>query len=286
VRVPTCEGAFPHCIECYRMARDLRLEEKWAQTVLARAIGVPVEQYDDGSRPGMHDLTFVRAGAREAVEVTAAANSGAIELWNFLESGDRWIAKQLQGGWSVEFTPVPRSRRTKNFKGELEALLAKLEMLHIPVVDRDHPAPADLGEAVSRLGIVHARQVPTDFPGSIYPLPSQEAEDPGIPQGRMQMTLPSWVSRFLKSPRNDDVRSKLERSDSARRHAFIVVPPFSTAPSSVVALLLQNAPASALHPPDLPAEVTDVWVASTWALGAGLTWAPGSGWRRFSTAYG
>lgn len=229
------------------MARDLRFEEKWAQTVLAQAVGVPVEQNDDGSKPGMHDLRFVRAGAREAVEVTAAANRDAMQLWDFLESGDRWIAKQLQGGWSVEFTPVPRGRRAKNFKGELESLLSKLEMLRVRVVDRDHPAPTGLADVVSRLGIVHSRQLPTDFPGSIYPLPSQEAENLGIPQGRLEMSLPSWVSRFLKSPRNEDVRSKLGRSDSSRRHAFVVVPPFSTAPRSVVALLLQDAPVGCNH---------------------------------------
>jgi hypothetical protein len=66
---------------------------------------------------GMHDLTFVRAGGREAVEVTAAANSGAIQLWHFLESGERWISKQLQGGWSVEFAPYPGANVRRTSKG-------------------------------------------------------------------------------------------------------------------------------------------------------------------------
>ena len=130
------------------VTRGLRLEEKWAQTVLARAISVPVEQNDDGSKAGMPHLTFIRGGAREIVEVTAAANGDAIELWNFLEGGETWTAEQLQGGWSVELIPVSRGRRTKNFRGELESLLGKLEMLRIPLVDRDHPAPPELANPV------------------------------------------------------------------------------------------------------------------------------------------
>ncbi len=264
---------------------ELRPEEKWAKTVLARVLGVPVEQYDDGSKPGMHDLIFVRAGVTEAVEVTAAADPGAIELWNFLENGKMWTSKRLQGGWSVELVPVPHRKRRKNPMTELELLLAELETLRIPLVDRQHPPPRELAATAIALGIVYALQSPTDFAGSIYPLPSQEGPNLDIPPRLQPTSFPSWVSRFLKSPHNADVRLKLSGSGSARRHVFVIVPPFSTAPRSAVGLLLHDAQPTRLPPPDLPLEVTDVWVASTWAVGAGLRWSPNLGWERFCTEH-
>ena len=34
--------------------------------------------------------------------------------------------------------------------------------------------------------------------------------------------------------------------------------------------------------PDLPPEVTHIWVVSTWDSGAGMRWAPDAGWSRFA----
>jgi hypothetical protein len=53
---------------------ELRMEEAWVQSVVASTLGVPVEQNDDGARPGMYDLRIIGAAGDEALEVTAAAD--------------------------------------------------------------------------------------------------------------------------------------------------------------------------------------------------------------------
>ena len=45
---------------------SLRPEEGWARLAMSRALGVPVVQYDDGSRNGMHDLQIIHRGAERS----------------------------------------------------------------------------------------------------------------------------------------------------------------------------------------------------------------------------
>jgi hypothetical protein len=61
--------------------KPLRVEEEWARAIISRALSVPVEQNDDGSRNAMHDLRIMYANRPPAaVEVTLAADAEAIEL--------------------------------------------------------------------------------------------------------------------------------------------------------------------------------------------------------------
>lgn len=79
----------------------------------------------------------------------------------------------------------------------------------------------------------------------------------------------------------------LQRSGAAQRHAFVVVPTFSTVPPEVTDLLWsgENGPVPVAVPP-LPPQVTHVWFAPTWSIGSGLRWTPGEGWTRFPTLNG
>lgn len=68
--------------------------------MIEQALGVPVVQHDDGSAPRMYDLKILHDGRPPAaVEAVAAADPGSIELWNLWNSGDRWVAEGIQGGW-------------------------------------------------------------------------------------------------------------------------------------------------------------------------------------------
>lgn len=72
---------------------ELRAEERWAAALIKDAIGAVVQGHDDGSRNSMYDLQLLRPGQPlAAVEVTAAADSASIELWNLVnDSEERWI---------------------------------------------------------------------------------------------------------------------------------------------------------------------------------------------------
>lgn len=110
--------------------KSLRREERWAQLVIEKALGLPVRQHDDGSAPSMHDLDIVYPNERAgAVEITAAADPTTIELWNLMNGSDeRWLEAGVRGGWMVSVFP---NARAKTLKSELPALLAELERREI-----------------------------------------------------------------------------------------------------------------------------------------------------------
>ena len=92
---------------------DLRDEEKVVAATIAATLGLTVEQHDDGSRPGMHDLYIMTADETSAaVEVTAAADPDSIQLWKLVNGrGERWTVPNLQGGWMLHLEPTARAKR-------------------------------------------------------------------------------------------------------------------------------------------------------------------------------
>jgi hypothetical protein len=92
--------------------------------------------------------------------------------------------------------------------------------------------------------------------------------------------------RAGSDPHQSDVLSKLARSGASERHAFILVPGFSIAPFGVVDMLWRGAddvvPTTA---PNLPHQVTHVWLMAFWTVGSGLRWSPESGWERFERQF-
>lgn len=257
---------------------ELRDEEEWARGLMEIATGSTVVQHDDGSRPGMHDLWILPDDSeKQAVEVTAAADPEAIPLWKLLDgTGERWIDNRLAGGWSVEFRPTARARAVRQ---DLPDFLLDLERLGVQRLSI-HELPSPLGDRLASLGITTASQLGTDFPGSIYPLVDQSVLNGLDIMESPVASLPSWVGDFLREPERADNLAKLERSGVSRRHVFIIVPAFSTAPANVVSVLLSDLAPTNLPDPSMPPEVTDIWVASTWAEGAGLRWSSADGWRR------
>jgi hypothetical protein len=257
----------------------IRADEEWVRGVVASTLETRVEQYDDGSRPGMHDLRIVRGDGDEALEVTAAADPAAIQLWKLLNGAERrWIVPTLAGGWRVELTPTANAKRILR---ELPSLLAELERRGVEELESDYLS-GPLVHQVRQLGITAASQGPTDYPGSIYPLIDQKRWILP-PTASPRVSVSSWITGFLSAPERSDVRRKLARSGADRRHAFILVPAFSIVPVNVVRILIHDDEPEQLPPPNIPSEVTDVWVASTLALGSGVRWSADGGWERFST---
>lgn len=261
---------------------DRRREEQWASDMIAATLGMTVRQHDDGSRPGMHDLDIVRPGRPPAaVEVTAAADRYSIQLWKLINGSDeRWMAPALHGGWMVSLEPNARAKRIRS---ELPALLADAEEHGVTLLERNRRRDPDLLTArATELGIVYAWQGATAHPGSIYLTIEQPPERTGGIVSDTADCVSPWIAAFLKEPAQADVLAKLARSGTDERHAFLILPGFSTAPFEVVDLLWREDGPVPMVRPALPPEVTHVWLVATWRIGSGLRWSPESGWGRFS----
>ena len=107
--------------------RSLSDEEAWARDCIGEALpGCTVNQHDDGSEPGMYDLTITYPdGHLGAVEVTAAVDAQPLELWKLRRrQGKPWTEPALAGGWLVRVQP---SARANNLVRQLPGLLGDLE---------------------------------------------------------------------------------------------------------------------------------------------------------------
>jgi hypothetical protein len=256
--------------------QELRPYEEWARRVMQQELGVEIRQYDDGSQPSMYDLDVLRVGVTAAAEIAAAVDSTATETWNVLNSAGRWIEPAIAGGWGVLIRPEAHGLRRS-----LPPFLHALETAGIREL-RGRAQGSTFEAMAERMGIVRATQSATTYPGSIYPtlrLPQEQIAGYGDPDGD---ALPQWLHDFLWHEERKDVREKLSRSGAEERHAFIVVSPLSGAPFEIVnLLLLDDAPSPTIRP-DLPHEITDAWVVSTWDSGVGFRWTSDGAWLSFS----
>lgn len=267
---------------------ELRPEEKLAAATIATTLGLTVKQHDDGTKPGMHDLNIVMSGENlAAVEVTAAADADSIQLWKLVNGRDeRWTVPDLEGGWMLHLRPTARAKRILE---ELPGLLQELEgqgITEIPSRPRGRKVLEPIERRARALGILSGNQSGTDFPGSIYLTIEQSADRTGGVVDSTGSAVPSWVRDFLMEPNQSDVLSKLARSGAIERHAFILVPGFSTAPFGVVDMLWRdNDDVVPTMLPDLPDQVTHVWLMGFWTVGSGLRWSPDRGWERFKRQF-
>jgi hypothetical protein len=263
--------------------KRIRPEEQWAADLIAATLNAQVTVHDDNSQNGMFDLEIAEPDGTPyaAVEVTAAADADSIELWKLVNGNDeRWVETDLLGGWMVALEPAARAKRLRT---ELPGFLRELEAAGRTLVQRSwrrtETDPYVLG--ARELGIVHADRSGTDFPGSIYVTIERARDLVGGAVDEDGRRLPGWLAEFLNDPRQADVRSKLARARHPERHAFVVLPGFSTTPFQVADMLWRDSgvPAEA---PELPEPVTHAWVVATWDIGSGLRWSPDRGWARFA----
>jgi hypothetical protein len=94
--------------------------------------------------------------------------------------------------------------------------------------------------------------------------------------------LARWVGTWLREPVRSDNLTKLGRSGAGERHMFILLPSMAEVEFGVTELFMRSDAPLPAAPPDLPAEVTHVWVASVWGY-PGMRWSPEAGWESFAT---
>jgi hypothetical protein len=264
--------------------KALRPEEEWARDIISQTLSVPVEQNDDNSQDGMHDLWILHPDRpAAAVEVTAAADSESIELSKLINAKERWIVPGLRGGWAVSVDPS--TARAKLLFAKLPAFLSELEGAGETDVDVD-PATGAGGRWDARaheLGVTRLFQsAGTDYPGSVYVLLDEPLERRAGYVAPTGDAIAEWIGGYLQSERASDL-AKLARSRAPERHAFVLVPMFTTAPFAVSELLMTGRPRLPITPPRLPVEVSHVWIVGMAYDRAGFYWAPDAGWSSVRT---
>jgi hypothetical protein len=262
---------------------DLSPVERWAQRCVENALpGSIVTQHDDGSAPSMYDLAlYVDGVQRGAIEVTSAVDQRSLVTWNLMNGGEgRWIVPSLRGGWFVNLLPHARAKRVW---AELPALLAELEANGVTDVDA-RPWSTGHGVDVARaLKVSTARQGATNFPGSIYvSLDRDHSLTSGFVAAEHGDALSAWLSEWANDAQNADNRGKLASSGARERHLFTIVAPFTLAPFAVTDLLMRADAPLPTTPPQLPKEITHLWVLGAMTSGRGVRWDPLVGWGHFA----
>ena len=252
--------------------------EELARQILSRVLRTEVTLHDDGSEPSMYDLAVLgRDGPSAAVEVTSATDGEALALWRIMnEKEGRWQVEGLAGGWSAALHPWARGKRVWK---ELPSLLAVMEQGGI--TDLRHANDPLVEEIADELGVADLVQLGTESPGRIYVTLSLPSERTGGGVPETGTPLSKWIGEYLRGPDRADVLRKLASSLLPERHAVVVVPPLSEALFPVVDLLIRDDAPTPSEDPDLPSEVTSVWVFSTWTTGRGFRWSRDGGWLPF-----
>src|SRR5262249_7398179 len=122
----------------------------------------------------------------------------------------------------------------------------------------------------------------TQYPGSIYPMPEQTFDKLTGYAASTGDALSEWVGDWLRDPVRSDNLTKLGRSGATARHMFIVLPSMADALFRVTELFVRSDAPLPTAAPDLPPEVTHVWVAGVWGS-PGMRWSLDAGWQRFAT---
>ena len=263
------------------MGSALRAEEEWLrQCIEAATPGSVVRQHDDGTAPGMHDLDIWVDGRRVgAVEVSAAVDPSALELWNLVADGDLWTDGSLFGGWRVT---VERTASARLLKTHLPSLLHALESQgrhRIPAGVRGGWSAED--ELAEHLSTRSVHRHDTGTPGSVSVVVGFLPAQSGGAAPQAADGVAAWVGGWLGADHQRDNRAKLARSGAPERHMAVLIAGYSPAPFDVVYALAGDTVAVLTVDPALPSEKTHCWVLSTWNSGQGFRWAP-SGWSTFS----
>lgn len=243
------------------------LEEAAAKTV-ATVAGGDYELHDIPGRSSAYDYTIRRGDFRAAVEVTQATDTAAERYYGAIgRYGESFDAEGLQHHWMVAVDTPPsdfRARDLKRLQQDLLAMISLLETKGRTRFDCHRAAEAEREVCATYDFVKFGNTVDLDGPPDVrlnhVPVVAFDAGD--------------LVEVAEVRARLDDNRRKLAKSGLGERHLFVWVNVWELGASAAFAVGVPPPRA-----PDLPEEVTDLWVGrlvdeevQVWHF-AGGTWA-------------
>lgn len=240
--------------------------ERMAARVLARLTGERVVLQDDGSEDGMADIRVEHSDRDpDYVEVWTDVDEKYAALSQRLYGKERTLPLEISvSGSHVWFVTLARATNVNRLSGDLPSCLLDLESRGVTferVADRRQLTEHD-DASVARLvafGVVglSSRPATGEEQGKVLLYP-EGISGPSLPDW---LPVVEWTSQTLASPRLADVRSKLLRTHAAARHAFIGVT-FSSPGEVYFALDIRRERSLPTMPPQLPPEISHVWLMS------------------------
>lgn len=250
----------------------MRAEERYIRDVIQAALGVEVCAHDDGSADAMYDLRVGSAAAPlRVIEVTSAA-CPAHEATANAAAAESPLKVAPDGCWVIELVPAARIKQVKK---ELSGLLEMTGLQPSGFLNAGSSTAAtrEVCAHMRALGVKSVYRGLSSGAGRAY---LEHEHESGIIGDVSDFV--SWLSEFIRGPKLEDVRRKLQ-SPCADREAAIFVR-YRGAPFRVTSYLAHLAalPDTA---PVLPSPLTGVWVVPEISFHddwAGLRYGVG-GWR-------
>jgi hypothetical protein len=248
-----------------------------ARQIVAYGLGLPVANvahHDNGSLPGMVDAIITYADGRTAaLEVVTDTDPGYTRISAAIRKagGQLFDAPELEYTWQLTL-----SDDAKVFDIRKHIVFVLSQMEHAPqMAELEWPdgwrwrSPTNFGDVLTQLGVARAMPMPTHGEVAKVILHTRTLWGcEGEPDG-----VPTWAADFLVNTAHD-VPEKLAASGHDERHAFLWA--MVTTDYSVCSVL--DGTALPNLPPQLPAEVTHLWVGAFYGGSRTLRWQPGEGW--------
>ncbi len=242
-----------------------------AKAIIAAHTGERVVTYDDQSQPSMHDLEIhFTDGRRAAVEVTASEDQRRAGDFGALHKQPVIHDQRLRQGWLVLLKP---GASVNLARARLPDILLQLEEAGLGAVDMRDDDHAEWALELLRSADADTARSGVMRPGAIGLTGAMRVEwlssDPE--------DVVTFVERFASS--RPDNLSKLRNSGAAERHLFVWGGAFPQDWASLRPLKLDIA-ALPSRAPNLPPEVTHVWVAADGERPSRIVhWTPNGGWQ-------
>lgn len=254
------------------MVKERPPEERFAEEVLRRVLGITVTAVDDNYSDRMVDaLFFLPDGSEGALEVTTIGERSAMESEALAAKG-AWAVNGAQWAWMVYVEP---SVSLRELAEHLSDLVLTCERLGVPSPERvgedanDRPSFRWLEGADLRLhGFPNSGR-----PGAIDVLPGGGG---GAVFDHLA-DLPGWLRNRLSE---NDLKRKIEKLHGTGRnelHLFLRV--HETAMPFSLYYPLAWGRTMPDQPLDPPGGLAGVWLAPAWRNPI-LWWSTASGWSR------
>jgi hypothetical protein len=269
--LPACDGQPTQGRQSAKIPvmEDRRAEA--AKAIIAAYTGERVVTYDDQSKPSMHDLEIHYAdGHWAAVEVTASEDQQRVGDFAALHKQPVIQDHRLRQGWLVLLKPGALVNRARAGLSDILVQFEDAGFTEVNVHEHDAAEWAcellqSVDADIARSGIMK--------PGVIGLTGSMRVEwlssDPE--------DVVTFVERFAAS--RPDNLSKLRNSGAPERHLFVWGGAFPQDWASLRPLGV-DIPALPSRAPNLPPEVTHVWVAADGERPSRIVhWTPDGSWQ-------